>query len=88
MGWFSLRFPYPLLAAVIWIGAARVVADGHNYINAPSAGQVVPVEQPFLIQWIPGTPGPVSIALLGNSKEGERNITRQSSVVPRAPMSY
>jgi hypothetical protein len=75
MGWSSLRFPYPLLAVVLCIGVTRVVADGRNYINAPSAGQVVPVEQPFLIQWIPGTPGPVFIALKGSTQEGERNIT-------------
>jgi len=37
--------------------------DGNNPMGSPAAGEVIEAEEPYLISWSNGTPGPVSIDL-------------------------
>ena len=38
-------------------------SDGNNPMSSPAAGEVIEAEEPYLISWFNGTPGPVSIDL-------------------------
>jgi len=37
--------------------------DGNNPMSSPAAGEIIEAEEPYLISWSNGTPGPVSIDL-------------------------
>ena len=37
--------------------------DGNNPMSSPAASEVIEAEEPYLILWDNGTPGPVSIDL-------------------------
>ena len=43
-------------------------ADGLNPQSAPAAGDVIITEEPYTIQWEPGTDGPVNIGLKFNDE--------------------
>lgn len=62
-----------------------VVADGHNPMSRPAAGEIVPVGEPYVIRWRPGTLGPVFIALLGDSEYGTGNLTSMSDCLHSCP---
>jgi len=36
-------------------------SDGNNFMSSPAAGEIIEAEEPYLISWSNGTPGPVSI---------------------------
>lgn len=49
--------------SVVALLVRLVHSDGRNPISAPRAGDTVPAEKPYTIQWSPGTSGPVDIRL-------------------------
>ena len=50
-----------LFAVSYFLGVA--CSDGNNFMSSPAAGEVIEAEEPYLISWSNGTPGPVSIDL-------------------------
>jgi hypothetical protein len=50
-----------LLAVFLVLSVAY--GDGNNPMDSPAAGEVIQAEEPYLISWLNGTPGPVSIDL-------------------------
>jgi len=50
-----------LFAVFYFLGV--VCSDGNNFISSPAAGEVIEAEEPYLISWSNGTPGPVWIDL-------------------------
>jgi hypothetical protein len=50
-----------LLAVFLVLSVAY--GDGNNPMDSPAAGEVIQAEESYLISWLNGTPGPVSIDL-------------------------
>jgi hypothetical protein len=46
-----------------------------NPFIAPAAGEDIPVDQPYLIEWSPTSPGPVFIQLSYDKNVKATNIT-------------
>jgi len=54
--------PFKQLFAVFYF-LSVACSDGNNYMSSPAAGEVIEAEEPYLISWSNGTPGPVSVDL-------------------------
>jgi hypothetical protein len=50
-----------ILAFCFFLGIAY--SDGLNPMSHPAAGDIIEAEKPYHIEWLNGTPGPVSIDL-------------------------
>jgi len=75
-------------AVAVSIGFTEVFADGNNPMSHPKASEVVPVGEPYDIEWNPKTPGPVKITLHYGNNVPLQNITRQYSAISPHSLLY